>query len=149
MALRADQSETALGEIVEWRPFLDLSPRRRGSTKGPENICRQPVNGLLARTVTATRLMILEVRHPAGPRIQLAFRQAGTPREAPLSTRFGRMHLYLGQTCDSIQSEGLHRLRTIGYRYTLRTEESTETQFRWEWEKYPLNRLLSKSLSWR
>ena len=44
MALRADQSETAHGEIVKWRPFLDLSPRRRGSTKGPENICQQPVS---------------------------------------------------------------------------------------------------------
>jgi len=104
---------------------------------------RDHLNGVLASTVTATPLVMVEVPRPrrrrgAPPGIQLAFRQNGGPVEASLSTRFGRALLYLGQTCEStISDEKLHRLRTVSYRYTLRPEDTQEPLFRWEYEKTP------------
>lgn len=101
---------------------------------------RDHVNGVLARTVTATRLIMVQAVRPRGAPsgIQLAFRQQGAPIEAPLNTRFGRVGLYLGQTCQStVGNDELHRLRTVSYRYTLTPEGAREPLFRWEYEKAP------------
>jgi hypothetical protein len=103
---------------------------------------RDHVNGVLARTVTATPLIMVQAVRPRGAPsgIQLAFRQYGAPIEAPLNTRFGRAGLYLGQTCQStVGDDRLHRLRTVSYRYTLTPEGAREPLFRWEYEKTPTN----------
>lgn len=92
------------------------------------------VNYVLTRTVTETRLVVFEVP----PRIQVTFRQAGQPIEARLQTRFGPMRLYLGQVCESVRTpDGMHELRTIGYRYTLTPGDKTEPLLRWEYLKIP------------
>jgi hypothetical protein len=97
-------------------------------------IFRDHLNAVLARTVTRTRLVPLKVKTG----IQIAFRQGGAPTEALLHTRYGRMALYLGQTCESVVTEQrAHRLRTVSYRYTLRHDDSQEPVFRWEYEKHP------------
>jgi hypothetical protein len=69
--------------------------------------------------------------------MQLAFRRSGGPIEVALSTRFGRAGLYLGQTCESTQTEGRHQLRTVSYRYTVSFNGSREPLFRWEYRKDP------------
>lgn len=94
---------------------------------------RDHLNDVLARTVTRTPLVMVE----ALGRFQLAFRQGGGPVEAMLGTRFGRVGLYLGQTCESTVEGGLHRLRTVSYRYTLRPEGAEDALLRWEYEKAP------------
>jgi hypothetical protein len=99
---------------------------------------REHLNGVLARTVTPTPLIMFEAERSRGARlgIQLTFRRGGLPIEAPLNTKFGRVSLYLGQTCESTVGEDrLHRLRTVSYRYTLRPDDATEPLFRWEYEK--------------
>jgi len=98
---------------------------------------RDHLNDVLARTVTPTRLIMVEAVGSLS-RFQLAFRQGGAPVEAPLSTRFGRVGLYLGQTCEStVGDDGLHRLRTVSYRYTLTPDGAREPLVRWEYEKKP------------
>ncbi len=101
---------------------------------------RDHLNGVLARTVTATPLIMVEALRPRGAPsgIQLAFRQSGAPVEAALGTKYGRAYLYLGQACEStVDDKGLHRLHTVSYRYTLRPEGDPEPRFRWEYEKAP------------
>jgi len=99
---------------------------------------RDHLNDVLARTVTPTRLIMVEAVGPAASRFLLSFRQGGIPVEAPLSTRFGWVGLYLGQTCEStVGDDELHRLRTVSYRYTLTPENAREPLIRWEYEKRP------------
>lgn len=93
---------------------------------------RDHLNRVLAHTVTRTPLVAVSLRG-----VHLAFRQAGKPIEARLSTRFGPMGLYLGQICESTASKGRHRLRTVGYRYTLRLASASEPLLRWEYVKEP------------
>lgn len=101
---------------------------------------RDHLNGVLARTVTRTPLILLEAVRPRGAPsgIQLAFRQGGVPIEAPVNTKFGRAALYIGQTCEStVGDDKLHRLRTVSYRYTLTPDGAREPLLRWEYEKTP------------
>lgn len=101
-------------------------------------IFRDHLNEVLRRTVTKAQLTRLMV---PGPRAILSFRQGRPPRvEAQLSTRFGLMWLYLGQTCvSSVRADGLHVLRTVSYRYTIRPDGMNKPLFRWEYEKDPGN----------
>lgn len=95
---------------------------------------REHLNGLLARTVTRTRLVSLPRRGARRPSsVQIAFRQGGAAIEAPILTRFGRVGLYLGQRCESIEQSGRHRLRTASYRYALTPQGAREPLLRWEY----------------
>lgn len=97
---------------------------------------REHLNDLLARTVTQTRLVTLPHRGRRRPAsVQVAFRQGGRATEALLRTRYGPMHLYLGQRCESVQRDRRHRLVTAAYRYTLRAEDQEEPLLRWEYER--------------
>lgn len=97
---------------------------------------RDHLNRLLARTITASPLVLVAVSDLPRPRVQLAFRQGGQAVEVPLrSRRCGRLWLWLGQTCESTVQERQHRLRTVAYRYTLRADGGREPLFRWEYEK--------------
>lgn len=93
---------------------------------------RDHVNHVLSRTVTQTRLVLVEV--PGLPRFQITFRQGGQPIQAQLNTRFGRMGFYLGQVCASVvREDGLHELRTLSYRYALYSDRGDEPIIRWEY----------------
>lgn len=99
---------------------------------------RDHLNEVLRRTVTQAQLTRLMT---PGPRANLSFRQGTPPQfEAQLSTRFGLMWLFLGQTCvSSARADGLHVLRTVSYRYTVRPEGMNKPLFRWEYQKDPGN----------
>ncbi len=94
------------------------------------------LNRVLAKTVTQTRLVEFGLR---GARTTtVTFRQAGGPIQAPLTTRFGPMGLYVGQLCGSVPTpDGQHRLITGQYRYTLTPEGMDEPLFRWEYIREP------------
>jgi len=99
---------------------------------------REHLNSLLARTVTQARLVALahRSRSRAPLFVALSFRQGGEAIEAPLRTRYGPMHLYLGQRCESVKHGRRHRLVTAAYRYTLRAEGTPEPLLRWEYERH-------------
>ena len=91
---------------------------------------RDHLNHLLARTLTQTPL----VQFTLLGRMNVAFRQGGVPARASLSTRFGRMALYIGQVLDfENQTAGRVRLMTVEYKYTLGPEASVEPLLRWEY----------------
>lgn len=97
---------------------------------------REHMNGLLARTVTRTRLVTLPHHgRIQAASVQVAFRQGGRATEARLHTRYGPMHLYLGQRCESAMRGRRHRLVTAAYRYTLRAEGKHDPLLRWEYER--------------
>ena len=91
-------------------------------------------NGVLTRTVTQTRLVVVGF----APRVQVVFRQGGRPIAARLRTRFGLMGLFLGQVCESERrADGLHELRTVEYRYYLTQEGAEQPLLRWEHVRTP------------
>ena len=93
---------------------------------------RDHLNHVLARTVTQTPVVLVEV--PGVPRFQITFRHHGQPIQVQINTRFGRMEFYLGQVCGSVMREDrLHELRTLSYRYALSTEGGEEPIIRWEY----------------
>ncbi len=98
---------------------------------------REHLNGLLARTVTQARLMALahRSRSRAPLAVMISLRLGGGAIEAPLRTRYGLMHLYLGQRCESVERGRRHRLVTAAYRYTLRAEGTRQPLLRWEYER--------------
>ena len=106
--------------------------RGRTLRKAAQNFCNH-ANRVLNRTVTKTRLLVIDVP----PRVQVTFRQGGRPVEAKLQTRFGPIGLYFGQVCDSVvDQDGLHTLRTIEYKYTLTPAGADEPLLRWEYVKH-------------
>jgi hypothetical protein len=54
-----------------------------------------------------------------------------------VSSRFGPLALYLGQTCTTFQDakDDPSRLQTISYKYTVRPENDEQPKFRWEYTK--------------
>lgn len=90
------------------------------------------LNDLLTRTITQTRIVVFT---PKGSSVaQVGFRQAGGPIAASLGTNFGELDLSVLQICDSEeQPDGLHRLRTAAYTYTLTPQGSDEPAIRWEY----------------
>ncbi len=93
------------------------------------------LNHVLARTVTRTRLQFIDVGEDL---IQVAFRQAGRPTTARLTTRFGQMELFLGQNCAAEPTDSKRvRLFTASYKYTLNVHGVEEPLFRWEYKRKP------------
>lgn len=71
-----------------------------------------------------------------GHGFQPSSRQAGRPTSAQLDTRVGRMWLYMGQACDSIIENGLHRLKTLRYTYLLYSGDDLDDPIlRWEYQR--------------
>ncbi len=100
-----------------------------------QRLCDE-LNRVLALTVTRARLVSFVPKGVARP-AQIAFRQAGRVTQAPLGTRYGRVWLALGQTCDSLRTpEGRHRLVTIKYRYALTADGADEPLLRWEYDRH-------------
>ena len=101
------------------------------------NRLRDHLNLLLARTVTRTPLVRFTTdpvdRSPST--MQIAFRQNALPVHAPLNTRFGPMGLFIGQVCESVVEDDVHRLRTLSYKYTLTPDGADEPLLRWEYVK--------------
>jgi hypothetical protein len=97
---------------------------------------RDHLNGVLHRTITQASLTRLMVKGPP-ERALLRLPETGVA----LSSNFGRMWLYLGQTCNSTirDDDGRHVLHTISYRYTLRPDGMNKPLFRWEYVKAPHN----------
>jgi hypothetical protein len=105
-----------------------------------KDACQQfcdALNRVLNTTITKARLIELGAKdRPNVPR-QVAFRQAGQPATAPLSTKFGPMNLYIGQLCDSVEVKGGRQLFTIEYQYTLTLEDESDALLRWEYTRTP------------
>ncbi len=102
---------------------------------------REHINAVLAHTITATPVQVVGTKR--SQLIEIAFRQGGVPTSARLKTRFGQMWLSFGQTCDAVAQEGVYRLRTVKYKYTLTSgigndEPPTgEPVLRWEYVRQP------------
>lgn len=95
------------------------------------------LNRLLSTTVTQRRLVSLEV---GDVRAAISFRRAGSATDAPLKSDFGRLHLYLGQYCETVPSDGGgFQVVTVAYAYHLRAEGAEEPTFRWEYERDPID----------
>ncbi len=109
----------------------------------PDAVSRfaEHINGLLARTITQSRLVVNGTAR--GGRftptvLYLAFRRGGQTRSAPLRTRFGPMGLFLGWAFDSVTTEsGIHQLRTMAYAYHLTPAAATQPILRWEYVREP------------
>lgn len=93
------------------------------------------LNDLLVHTVTQTRLVVFSAT--GSNRADVSFRQANRPNPAALSASSGRVHLHFHQTCEGVPINGVVRLRTIKYRYTLTLGDAPEPILRWEYEKVP------------
>lgn len=95
------------------------------------------LNRLLSTTVTQRRLVSLEV---GDVRAAISFRRAGSATDVPLKSDFGRLHLYLGQYCETVPSDGGgFQVVTVAYAYHLRAEGAEEPTFRWEYERDPID----------
>jgi hypothetical protein len=101
------------------------------------------LNRLLARTITQTRLVAFtaETSQPRRPtRMDLAFRRGGRVIQAPLSTRFGRIDLFIAQLCESIVTEArTHILRAVKYAYHLTPPGNQQPAVRWEYDGQPVD----------
>jgi hypothetical protein len=92
------------------------------------------VNSVLARTVTPMPVISIVVKDRTMTRIQLAFRQGAAATSARIATRYGRMGLYVGQVLEAEPAaDGLQRLRTVKYTYTVSPSHDPEPIFRWEY----------------
>ncbi len=99
---------------------------------------QEPLNGLLARTITQTHLTVFSAAESG--LVSVAFRQSGGPSEALLITnpQRTRIRLSIGQVCEGVeQPNGRVRLRTIKYRYAITPDGNREPLFRWEYAKRP------------
>jgi hypothetical protein len=93
------------------------------------------LNGLLARTITQSRLVRVTV--PATGRVLISFRHDGQPVAAPLKTREGTVFLAISQHCESRPTvDGAHRPVTAEYRYALATAPDAEPVLRWEYVRH-------------
>jgi len=111
-----------------------------------ENAAQQFVdhlNGILAKTITRTRLVRFGLTGGTPQTINVAFRGSGAAFDkAPLRTRFGIMNLFVSQICEGVetgetQKARRYRLQTISYKYTLTRDGADDALFRWEYEKRP------------
>lgn len=102
------------------------------------------LNSLLTKTITRTPIRPWYIQSMVdGERKQVAlfgFQQpGGGAGSAEIRTKYGRMRLYIGQTCDVVQEEGQSqlRLRTIEYAYSIEPLEMDDRLLRWEYVKFP------------
>jgi hypothetical protein len=108
------------------------------------NQFREHINTLLARTITATPVLVVGTR--TSPIVEIAFRRPDRAVAlAKLGTNVGQMWLSFGQTCDAVEEARAYRLRTVKYKYTLTPgtghdelpAEGTEPILRWEYVREP------------
>lgn len=94
---------------------------------------RDHLNQVLHATVTRVPLSLELAK---GQRVlNLRFRASGgSAGTARLRTRYGELRLSIGQLCEAVVDDsGIHRLRTLSYRYALLPVSPGEALLRWEY----------------